>query len=723
METGRPLLQNAMYAAERPALHAKDMHVKSRRNNLCRLYMRKGHFMKNKKNLAFISLILGIVGCLTGVVLVGAVFGIAAIVLGIISSGNSKSAKDRRRSQIGIITGAVAIVYTTVLYAWVGLHPAVTQKEPLLPQTTMSSGQQAGGTESTAPVVTVTPTVSPKPTAKVEPTTRPTQKPTATPTARPTQKPTAVPTKAPTQEPTAAPTKAPTQEPTAAPTKAPAQEPTAAPTKAPTQEPTAAPTKAPTQEPTAAPTKAPTQEPTAVPTETPADEPTTTPSKTTDPVEEEGKESPNTGNPGTDSGKTESGKSGTDSGKTESGKSGTDSGKTESGKTGTDSGKAESGKTGTDSGKTESGKSGTDSGNTESGTESKPEPKALLKIHFLDVGQGACALIESDGHYMLIDGGGRDASSFTVSYLAQLGIEKFDYLVATHFDEDHIAGLVGVFNKFAVGTVLEPSYKADKSIYTSFKDAEKRSGAEVIIPEPGAEYMLGDAKFTILAPRKPENNAEEAPVMDSSEENNQSICILLKNGDNKVLFTGDAEQEEERYLVESGRDIQADVYMIGHHGSSSSSSELLLDAVRPKYAVISCGSGNDYGHPTQEVLDRLWDKDVSVFRTDEQGNIIMTSDGKEITWSTSPSETWAPGVVPTKAPDRNTEPVEKTGTDTAENNQTAESLYILNNNTMKFHRPGCSSVKKISEKNYGESSLSRDELIAQGDSPCGNCDP
>ena len=607
--------------------------------------------MKNRKNLAFISLILGIVGCLTGVVLVGAVFGIAAIVLGIISSGNSKSAKDRRRSQIGIITGAVAIAYTTVLYAWVGLHPAVTQKEPLLPQTTMSSGQQAGGTESTAPVVTVTPTQSPRPTAKVEPTTRPTQKPTAAPTATPTARP--------------------------------------------TQKPTAAPTEKPKEEPTQKPTAVPTEEP----AKTPADETASTPSKTPDTEEEEGKDSPNTGNPGTDSGKTETGKTGTDSGKTESGKSGTDSGKTESGKSGTDSGK------------------------TESGTESKPEPKALLKIHFLDVGQGACALIESDGHYMLIDGGGRDASSFTVSYLAQLGIEKFDYLVATHFDEDHIAGLVGVFNKFAVGTVLEPSYKADKSIYTSFKEAEKKSGAEVIIPEPGAEYTLGDAKFTVLAPKKPENSTDEGTALNSSEENNQSICVLLANGDNKVLFTGDAEQEEERYLIESGRDIRADVYLVGHHGSSSSSSELLLDAVRPKYAVISCGTGNDYGHPTQEVLDRLWDKDVSVFRTDEQGNIIMTSDGKEITWSTSPSETWAPGVVPANAPDRNTESVEKTGTDTAENNQTAESLYVLNNNTMKFHRPGCSSVKKISEKNYGESSLSRDELIAQGYSPCGNCDP
>ena len=667
METGRPLLQNVMYAAERSALHAKDMHGKSRRNNYCRLYMRKGHFMKNKKNLALISLILGIAGCLTGVVLVGAAFGIAAIVLGIISSGNSKSAKDRRRSQIGIITGAVAIAYTTVLYAWVGLHPAVTQKEPLLPQTTMSSGQQAGGTESTAPVVTVTPTPSPRPTAKVEPTTRPTQKPTAAPTATPTARPTQKPTAAPTATPTARPT----QKPTATPTARPTQEPTATPTAGPTQEPTAAPTARPTQEPAAAPTEKPKEEPTQKPTAVPTEEP----AKTPDTEEEEGKDSPNTGNPGTDSGKTETGKTGTDSGK------------------------------------------------TESGTESKPEPKALLKIHFLDVGQGACALIESDGHYMLIDGGGRDASSFTVSYLAQLGIEKFDYLVATHFDEDHIAGLVGVFNKFAVGTVLEPSYKADKSIYTSFKEAEKKSGAEVIIPEPGAEYTLGDAKFTVLAPKKPENSTDEGTALNSSEENNQSICVLLKNGDNKVLFTGDAEQEEERYLIESGRDIRADVYLVGHHGSSSSSSELLLDAVRPKYAVISCGTGNDYGHPTQEVLDRLWDKDVSVFRTDEQGNIIMTSDGKEITWSTSPSETWAPGVVPAKAPDRNRESVEKTGTDAAEDNQTAENLYILNNNTMKFHRPGCSSVQKISEKNYGESSLSRDELIAQGYSPCGNCDP
>ena len=531
--------------------------------------------------------------------------------------------------------------------------------------------------------MTVTPTASPKPTAKVEPTTRPTQKPTAAPTARPTQKPTVTPTARPTQEPTAVPTKAPTQEPTAAPTKTP------------TQEPTTAPTKAPTQEPTAAPTRVPTQEPTAAPTGTPADEPTITPSKTPDPVEEEGKESPNTGNPGTDSGKTETGKSGTDSGKTETGKSGTDSGKTEK---------------------------------TESGTESKPEPKALLKIHFLDVGQGACALIESDGHYMLIDGGGRDSSSFTVSYLAQLGIEKFDYMVATHFDEDHIAGLIGVFNKFAVGTVLEPSYETDTSIYASFKEAEKKSGAEIIIPEPGKEYTLGDAEFTILAPKKSisEEETEEEKAAKSQAENNQSICILLKNGDNKVLFTGDAEQEEERYLVESGRDIRADVYLVGHHGSSSSSSELLLDAVKPEYAVISCGTGNDYGHPTQEVLDRLWDKDVSVFRTDEQGNIIMTSDGKEITWSTSPSETWAPGVVPEKAPDRSgdTESQNNTGTDTAaQDSEGTENYYVLNTNSMKFHYPWCSSVKKIAEHNYGESSLSRDELIAGGYTPCGNCHP
>ena len=649
--------------------------------------------MKKQKNLAFISLILGIVGCLTGIVIVGAAFGIAAIVLGIMSSGNLKNAKDRRLAQIGIITGAVAIAYTAVLYAWVGLHPAVTKKEPLLPETTVSREQQETGTESTAPVATVTPTPSPKPTAKAEPTVRPTQKPTATPTKAPTKAPTKTPTAPPTQEPTKTPTAPPTQEPTKTPTAPPTQEPA----------------KTPAEEPAKTPTAPSTQEP----AKTPAEEPAATSSNTPDTVDEEVKESPNTGNPGTDSKKPDSAKNGTDSKKTESGKNGTDSKKTDSGKNGTDSGKTDSDINGT----------GTESAN--SGTESEPEAKALLKIHFLDVGQGACALIESDGHYMLIDGGGRDSSSFTVSYLAQLGIEKFDYMVATHFDEDHIAGLIGVFNKFAVETVLEPSYETDTSIYKSFKEAENNSKAKVIIPEPGEEYTLGDAKFTVLAPKKPEKDTDKETAAEGLKENNQSICILLKNGDNKVLFTGDAEQEEEQYLVDSGRDIRADVYMVGHHGSGSSTSELLLDAVQPEYAVISCGTGNDYGHPVQEVLDRLWDKDVSVFRTDEQGNIIMTSDGETITWNAEPSQTWAPGVVPEKAPDRsgNTESAKNTDTDTSVNSDGTENAYVLNNSTMKFHYPWCSSVKKIAEQNYEESSLSRDELLDKGYTPCGNCNP
>ena len=649
--------------------------------------------MKKQKNLAFISLILGIVGCLTGIVIVGAAFGIAAIVLGIMSSGNLKNAKDRRLAQIGIITGAVAIAYTAVLYAWVGLHPAVTKKEPLLPETTVSREQQETGTESTAPVATVTPTPSPKPTAKAEPTVRPTQKPTATPTKAPTKAPTKTPTAPPTQEPTKTPTAPPTQEPA----KTPAEEPAKTPTAPSTQE----------------------------PAKTPAEEPAATSSNTPDTVDEEVKESPNTGNPGTDSKKTETGKNGTDSKKTDSAKDGTDSKKTDSGKNGTDSKKTDSGKNGTDSGKTDSDINGTGTESANSGTESEPEAKALLKIHFLDVGQGACALIESDGHYMLIDGGGRDSSSFTVSYLAQLGIEKFDYMVATHFDEDHIAGLIGVFNKFAVETVLEPSYETDTSIYKSFKEAENNSKAKVIIPEPGEEYTLGDAKFTVLAPKKPEKDTDQETAAEGLKENNQSICILLKNGDNKVLFTGDAEQEEEQYLVDSGRDIRADVYLVGHHGSGSSTSELLLDAVQPEYAVISCGTGNDYGHPVQEVLDRLWDKDVSVFRTDEQGNIIMTSDGETITWNAEPSQTWAPGVVPEKAPDRsgNTESAKNTDTDTSVNSDGTENAYVLNNSTMKFHYPWCSSVKKIAEQNYEESSLSRDELLDKGYTPCGNCNP
>ncbi|MDE5597380.1 MAG: MBL fold metallo-hydrolase, partial [Lachnospiraceae bacterium] len=145
-------------------------------------------------------------------------------------------------------------------------------------------------------------------------------------------------------------------------------------------------------------------------------------------------------------------------------------------------------------------------------------------------------------------------------------------------------------------------------------------------------YSLGNAQFTILAP----NGVYETP-------NNASIALLLQNGDNQFLFSGDAEEEAESDILVNGFPVSADVYQVGHHGSRTSSSKAFLNAVNPTWAVISCAEGNSYGHPHAKTLNTLRCMGIKVFRTDEQGNIVAQSDGKEITWNCAPSETWKVG--------------------------------------------------------------------------------
>ena len=120
--------------------------------------------------------------------------------------------------------------------------------------------------------------------------------------------------------------------------------------------------------------------------------------------------------------------------------------------------------------------------------------------------------------------------------------------------------------------------------------------------------------------------------------NSWSVGVLLQNGNHRFLFTGDAEEGAEQDILQNGIDISADVYKVAHHGSNTATSQAFLDAVHPTYAVISAGEGNSYGHPHAEVLNRLRAAGVSVFRTDEQGTIVASSDGTTLTWNMSPSE-------------------------------------------------------------------------------------
>ena len=180
-------------------------------------------------------------------------------------------------------------------------------------------------------------------------------------------------------------------------------------------------------------------------------------------------------------------------------------------------------------------------------------------------------------------------------------------------------------------------------------------------------------------------------------------------------------------MIASGLTIQSDVFKAAHHGADTANTEDFLTAVHPTYCVISCGEGNSYGHPRAGVLNQLRAMGVKVFRTDEQGTIVATSDGSTITWNASPSESWQAGE-PTgsaeKSKDSKSTLDQQSGVSYAKDSTDVEQGdYILNANTKKFHRPTCASVKRMSDANKIVSTESRETLIEQGYEPCKNCNP
>lgn len=251
-----------------------------------------------------------------------------------------------------------------------------------------------------------------------------------------------------------------------------------------------------------------------------------------------------------------------------------------------------------------------------------------LTVDFIDVGQGDCTLIMVDDHAMIFDCGPEDTGTYLQSYLRKQGISKLDYVIGSHPDADHIGGMDVIMTKFDCETIMMPDFEKSSSSVRGVEEALDYKGYRVTYPQPGEVYQLGGASFTILAPI----------WFYAGDANNNSIAIRLEYGSNSFLFTGDAETEEETDMTASGAILKSDVYQAGHHGSSDASSMRFLKAVRPEYAVISCGEDNDYGHPHRETLERFRQLGIQVFRTDEQGTIRVTSDGENLTWSTMSEE-------------------------------------------------------------------------------------
>lgn len=245
-----------------------------------------------------------------------------------------------------------------------------------------------------------------------------------------------------------------------------------------------------------------------------------------------------------------------------------------------------------------------------------------LMISYMDVGQGDAAYIKVNGNDILIDAGPRSNSKELLEQLKAKNIDDFELVIATHPHEDHIGGMVDVFKEYNVKNFYSPKVTHTTKTYENLVKAVKDEGLKINELKGGMVIDLGDgADFEVFTPQN--SNYEEL--------NDYSPIMKLNFGETSYLFTGDAEKLAENEALAKYKDsLDSDVIKFGHHGSSSSSSPAFIEAVSPEYGIISCEKGNKYGHPHKETLDIIKKYNIKTFRTDTDGEIILTSDGKKI---------------------------------------------------------------------------------------------
>ena len=307
-----------------------------------------------------------------------------------------------------------------------------------------------------------------------------------------------------------------------------------------------------------------------------------------------------------------------------------------------------------------------------------------LEVHYLDVGQADCILLQCGGASMLIDGGNVDDGQLVVSYLEQQGVERLESVVCTHAHEDHVGGLPGVLAVFETGNVWCPVREYSSKCFRDFLYYADQQDLELVCPAPGSTYDLGGAEVTVLG-----------PVRDDYDTNNSSIVLRVEYGQTSFLFTGDAETQAENDILDAGYDVSATVLKVGHHGSETSTGYRWLRTVDPAYAVIQVGTGNSYGHPHEAAMSRLRDAQVPVYRTDMQGHTVCRSDGQSVSFTTQKE---AAETNPTAAPQQ----------------------FIGNVNSKKFHLPSCSGLPEEKNQVVFESYAAAQEA---GYAPCSRCMP
>lgn len=334
------------------------------------------------------------------------------------------------------------------------------------------------------------------------------------------------------------------------------------------------------------------------------------------------------------------------------------------------------------------------------------QAQAQTDIHVLDVGQGLSVLVESQGEYMLYDGGDSNKSSYVVSYLQQQGVSDLDYVIASHYDSDHLNGVVGALNVFSTSQVYSPDYTASTKVFQSFETVIANKGIPKSQPAVGMTFSLGDATIQVLSPSSSGYN----------DVNDYSIAIRIQDGNKSFLITGDAEAQSESEMVKTGLVLDSDVYVVGHHGSGTSTSWDLLQQSTPEYAIISCGAGNSYGHPHIETMEKLQAMEIEVYRTDKQGTIIASTDGNSLSWNTSPCNDYSPGNENDKPAQPQT--TVNAGNQTSTNQIAASTVYWTPGGKSYHNNRNCSTLKR--SKTILEGNLT-DALSAGKNDPCNVC--
>ncbi len=253
--------------------------------------------------------------------------------------------------------------------------------------------------------------------------------------------------------------------------------------------------------------------------------------------------------------------------------------------------------------------------------------EGTLRVTVLDVGNADCLLVQNGDSAALIDAGENKTADNVLAALGTAGVKELDCVVATHADADHIGGMDEVVRELEIDTfvmaTMPPEHTPTSRTYQNLLDALEERELPITEAEYGDCYAVGDAQLTVLSGKR-----------EYTDTNDQSVVCRLRFGEHDFLLMGDAGKDTEEDLLEDGVPLAADVIKVGHHGSKTSSDEAFIQAVNPEYALITCGANNRYGHPHEETLRTLEEQGITVYRSDLNGDIVITSDGETLTFET-----------------------------------------------------------------------------------------